>query len=207
MPKAKTQPVDDQVPPPLVSSIPQQTYNTVLTAPRSTLVALALGRAPLPAEWSSRRYTRSPGEAGGGRSDLCHDNDEPDPVNRRGRIGDNAVDPTTELFAGDSSLLEFIAARLSSGNEELPSDPQEGEPEFGDNGKRSECPCSRHIEGLPGGPSGVVLKARMHHLDVGEMEFRGGCRDPVKPTTLRIDQREHRCSMDDGERQAGQSGA
>jgi hypothetical protein len=34
------------------------------------------------AERSSRRHTRSPGEAGGGHSDLCHDNDEPDAVNR-----------------------------------------------------------------------------------------------------------------------------
>lgn len=34
------------------------------------------------AERSSRRHTRPPGEAGGGRSDLCHDNDEPDAVNR-----------------------------------------------------------------------------------------------------------------------------
>ena len=111
-----------------------------------------------------------------------------------------------ELFAGGSSLLEFIGARLSSGNEELTSDAQEGQPELGDNGKCSKCPCSRHIEGLPGGPSAVVLKARMHHLDVGEMEFGGGGRHPVKPAALRIDQRERRCWMGDGERQAGQSG-
>src|SRR5215217_6743887 len=159
-------------------------------------VALALGRALRLAEWSSRRYTRSPGEAGGGRSDLCHDNDEPDPVNRRGRIGDNPVDPTTELRAGASGLLELLATRLPSGDEELPADPQERKPELGDNGECSQCPGSRHVEGLAGGSSAVVLEARMHHLDVGEVELGGGCRHPVQPAALRIDQGERRCSME-----------
>ncbi len=58
------------------------TYNTVLTAnPDRRLWQLLLPIASL-AERSSRRHARSPGEAGGGRSDLCHDNDETDPVNR-----------------------------------------------------------------------------------------------------------------------------
>ena len=137
---------------------PAATYNTVLTAPRSTLVALALGRAPL-AEWSSRRYTRSPREAGGGRSDLCHDNDVPDPVNRRRRIGDNAVDPTPELCAGSGGLVEFLVTWSPSGNEELPTDPQEWKPQLGNNGEWPQCPRSRHIEGLPGRSAAVLLEA------------------------------------------------
>ena len=125
---------------------------------RSTLVALALGRAPL-AEWGSRRYTRSPGEAGGGRSDLCHDNDVPDPVNRRGGIGDNAVDPTPELCAGRGGLVELLVTWSPSGNEEPPPDPQEWKPQLGNNGEWSKGPRRRHIEGLPGRSAAVVLEA------------------------------------------------
>jgi hypothetical protein len=185
---------------------PAATYNTVLTAPDRP-VALALGRAPLLAEWVSRRYTRSPGEAGGGRSDLCHDNDEPDPVNLRGRIGDNAVDPTTELCACGSGPLELIAGWVPSWNEELPADPQEWKPELSDHWKCSKCPRSCHVEGLPGGSLAVVLEARMHNFDVGEGKFGGGCCHPIKPAALRIDQGERRCSVDDGQRKTGQSGA
>ena len=85
---------------------------------------LALGGAPLLAERCSRRHTRSPGEAGGGRSDLCHDNDEPDPVNRRGRVGDNVDDPAAELTGGTSSLLKLHGTRLPPRDQEPPSQPQ-----------------------------------------------------------------------------------
>jgi hypothetical protein len=172
--------------------------------PGRPLSALTLGRAPL-AERSSRRYTRSPGEAGGGRGDLCHDNDEPDPVNRRGRIGDNSVDPTTELYASARGLLEFIPGWLPSRNEELPTDLQEWKPELGDNRERSKCSRGRHIKGLPGRPSAVVLEPGVYHFDVGEMEFGGGCRHPIHPTTLGIDQGEGCRSVGDGQREAGQS--
>jgi len=111
------------------------------------------------AEWSSYRYTRSPGEAGRGRSDLCHDNDVPDPVNRRGGIGDNALDPTPELFAGSDSLVEFLVIWSPSGNEELPTDPQEWKPQLGNNRERPKGPRGRHIEGLPGRAAAVVLEA------------------------------------------------
>jgi hypothetical protein len=185
---------------------PAATYNTVLTTPDRPLTALALGRAPL-AEWSSRRYTRSPGEAGGGRSDLCHDNDEPDPVNRRGRIGDNPVDPTTELFASARGLREFIASWLASRDEELSTDLQEWKPEFGDNGEWSKCSGSCHIKGLAGKSSAVVLEPRMYHLQVDQVELAGRCRHPIQPTALCINQGEHRRPMRNGQREAGQSRA
>jgi hypothetical protein len=155
------------------------------------------------AEWSSRRHTRSPGEAGGGRSDLCHDNDVPDLVNRRARIGDNAVDPTTELYAGSGGLVEFLVTCSPSGNEELPTDPQEWQSQLGNNGEWPKGPRSRHIEGLPGRSSAVVLEPRMHHLDVGEVELGGGRRRPIQPAALRVDQDEGRCSIGDGQGEAG----
>jgi hypothetical protein len=171
--------------------------------PVGPLVALALRRAPL-AEWSSRRYTRSPGEAGGGRSDLCHDNDEPDPVNRRARIGDNSVDPTTELCASGRSLLEFVAAGSPSGNEQLAADLQEWKPELRNDREWSERPRGRHIEGLPARSSAVVLEARMHHRDVGKAQLGRGGGNPVQPAALCVNQGEGRCSMGNGQRQARQ---
>jgi hypothetical protein len=43
----------------------------------------------------------------------------------------------------------------------------------------------------------------MYHLDVGEVEFGGGRRHPIKPATVRIDQGERRPSMGDGQWEAG----
>lgn len=123
MPKALTVPVDDQVPPLLLLD-PAATYNTTLTAPPLDAVQLTRVVAQL-AEWSSRRHTRSPGEAGGGRSDLCHDNDEPDPVNRRRRVGDNFVEPPTELPAGPGSLRELLGTGLPSRHEQLSAGPEQ----------------------------------------------------------------------------------
>jgi hypothetical protein len=168
------------------------------------LCALALGRAPL-AEWSSRRYTRSPGKAGGGRSDLCHHNDEPDSVNRRGRIGENSVDPTAELSTGGRGLLEFVAAWSPSGNEQLPSDLEEWKPELGDDGQGAKCPGCRHVEGLAGRPPPVVLEARMDNRDVGKTQPGHGSRDPVHSAALCVDQGEGRCTIGNSQRQARQT--
>ena len=44
----------------------------------------------------------------------------------------------------------------------------------------------------------------MHHLDVGKAELGSGCRHPVQPAALRIDQCEGRCSIGDGQGEAGQ---
>ena len=44
----------------------------------------------------------------------------------------------------------------------------------------------------------------MHHLDVGEVELGSGCRHPVQPAALRIDQDEGRRSIGNGQGKAGQ---
>jgi hypothetical protein len=121
------------------------TYNTTLTALRSTRCQMALLLAPL-AERSSRRYARSPGEAGGGRSDLCHDNDEPDPVNRRARVGDNVVDPASKFLAGRQGLLELVGVRPSTGDEQPSADRKQRQTQLGDHRELAERPGRRHIE-------------------------------------------------------------
>ena len=103
---------------------PAATYNTVLTAPRSILGSATAVLVQL-AQWTSRRHTRSPGEAGGGRSDLCHDNDETDLVNRRAGVGDNSIEPPADLLAGHSDLFKFIGTWLTSRDEQLTADLQE----------------------------------------------------------------------------------
>jgi hypothetical protein len=166
---------------------------------------LAPGWAPL-AERSSRRHTRSPGEAGGGRSDLCHDNDEPDPVNRRGRVGDNLTDLTAELVAGGSGPLEFVIVGLPARDEKLPADPQEREPELGDNREWAERSRGRDVEGLPSRALPIVLEACVHHGDIGEPQRSSGGLDPFQTASLCVHHREGRCSVGDGERKARQPG-
>jgi hypothetical protein len=85
----------------------------------------------------------------------------------------------------------------------LSADPQERKPQLGNNGEWSKCSRSRYVEGLPGWPLAVILETRMYHLDVGEVEFGGGRRHPIKPATVRIDQGERRPSMGDGQWEAG----
>jgi hypothetical protein len=157
------------------------------------------------AERSSRRHARSPGEAGGGRSDLCHDNDETDPVNRRARIGDNIVDPTAKLFAGRSGLFELLGVWLPSGDEELAADSQERKPELGNNGEWPKRPCGRDMEGLTGGSSAVVLEPGVDRLDVGKAQLGSGCFDPVDSAPLRINHGEERGPVHDGQWKPRQS--
>jgi hypothetical protein len=127
--------VDDQMLPPARFLDIAATYNTTLTAPFDAVQLPLLAQL---AERSPRRHTRSPGEAGGGRSDLCHDNDEPDPVNRRARVGDNSFDPPTELLACGRGLVELVILWLPPGYEQLPSHLEERKTEFGDNGEGRE---------------------------------------------------------------------
>ena len=185
---------------------PAATYNTVLTAnPDRRLWQLLLPIALL-AERSSRRHARSPGEAGGGRSDLCHDNDETDPVNRRTRIGDKVVEARAELFAGEHGLLEFITLWLPSRDKELPPDSQQRKSELGDHGKRSKCSCRRHVEGFSSWASVVVLESRVDSRYVREAKPGGRCLDPIESATLRVDQGERGRSMRHGQGKPRQSG-
>ena len=184
---------------------PAATYNTTLTALRSTHRQLALGLALL-TERSSRRHTRSPGEAGGGRSDLCHDNDETDPVNRRARVGDNLVDPTTELLGGERRLLELRRIELPSRNEELAADREQGKSKFGDDGEWAERPRRCDIERRSRWTSGIVLESRVDHRDVGEAEGLGSRLHPVQATSLGVDHGEGCCPMGNCQRQAWQPG-
>jgi hypothetical protein len=157
------------------------------------------------AERSSRRHARSPGEAGGGRSDLCHDNDETDPVNWRTRVGDNVVDPATELRAGDRGSLQLTGSRLPSGDEKLPSDSYQRKSQLGDHREGPERPRRRHMEGFAGRTPAVILEPGVDHQNVGEVKPRGGRFNPVQSTPLRIDQGERGGSMRDGQRKARKS--
>jgi hypothetical protein len=123
MPKAGTAPVNDRVPPLLVP----RSRSNLQHRPDGTPFVLGSAPAVLAqlAQWTSRRHTRSPGEAGGGRSDLCHDNDETDPVNRRAGVGDNSIEPPADLIAGHSDLFQFIGIWLTSRDEQLTADLQE----------------------------------------------------------------------------------
>jgi hypothetical protein len=185
---------------------PAATYNTTLTRSGRHECRLALLLAP-PAERSSRRHTRSPGEAGGGRSDLCHDNDEPDPVNRRARVGDNAVDSTTELRCGGGCLLELVVSWIPPGDQQGAAVRQEWKAQLGNDGKGAECPCRRHVERLAGWSVAIVLQARMDDLEVGKTQLARGCLDPVQSPLLRVDERERRRPVGEGQRKAGQPGA
>ena len=134
MPKAKTAPVDDRYRP----CLSPRSRSNLQHHPDGTPVDAGSARVSL-TERSSRRHARSPGGSGGGRSDLCHDNDEPDAVNRRARVGDNVVDAAAELLAGDSGLLELVGGWLPSGDEELPTDLDKGSPSSATTG-RAERP-------------------------------------------------------------------
>ena len=166
MPKAGTAPVDDRVPPLLVprsrSNLQHRPDGT-----RSTLGSATAVFAQL-AQWTSRRHTRSPGEAGGGRSDLCHHNDETDSVNRRAGIGDNSIEPPAHLITGHSDLFQFSTVWLTSRDEQLTADLQEWKSQFGDDGEGAKRPRGCHIERFSCRPAAVVLESRMHHRQVGE---------------------------------------
>jgi len=146
---------------------PAATYNTILTAPRSILRSATAVLAQL-AQGTSRRHTRSPGEAGGGRSDLCHDNDETDSVNRRAGIGDNSIEPPAHLITGHSYLFQFIGVWLTSRDEQLTADLQERKSQLGDDGEGAKRPSRCHIERFACRPAAVVLEPCMDHRQVGE---------------------------------------
>ena len=184
---------------------PAATYNTTLTALRLTDGQLALALALL-TERSSRRHARSPGEAGGGRSDLCHDNDETDPVNRRGRIWDNLIDSTAELLAGDRCLVEFARIWLPSRNEELPADPEQGKSEFSDNGKWPKCSRRCDIERSSCRTPAIVLEALVDHSDIVEVERASSLLQPVQATSLGINHGERCRSVSECQRKSGEPG-
>jgi len=158
------------------------------------------------AERSSRRHTRSPGEAGGGRSDLCHDNDEPDPVNRRTGVGDNFNDLTAKELAGAAGLRELGSGRLSSGNEQRTADFQQRKAELCNDWQRPQGPRRRHIEGRPGRSMSIVLEALVNDGHVGELKLRRSGLDPVQPSPLRIDEGERGRPVGNCERESGKSG-
>jgi hypothetical protein len=158
------------------------------------------------AERGSRRHTRSPGEAGGGRSDLCHDNDESDPVNRRTRVGDNPVEVSTEFPACECGPFELVGGRVPPRNEQLPTDLQERKPQLGDDRKGSERSRRCGIKRLAARTTAIVLEPRVNNREVGEVKLGGGGGDPVQAAALRVNQGEGRRRVRDGQRQARQSG-
>ena len=99
-----------------------------------------------------------------------------------------------------SGFAQLCLLRPSSGHDQQPAHPHEGQPELGDDRERSERSGCRHVEPLALRSATKVLETTVHRGQVGQPELSRGRRNPGQAALLGVDQGEGAVRVARGQR-------